>query len=185
MANELYDSFLRRLSDAVDEFIVHQTRSGRIIIADTPRLDDERLFAEERDTQAALLRKAVTYAEFALGHEAYVNTAMETGASPYTIALADWFGAPRVLEINVDAWTGERGQLIRVKARDNVLVARVTLVIRDAQENMLEMGEAVQAEPGSAWWHYTTRSAVSIEPFPILEATAEDLPGNSDTFVVS
>ena len=115
----------------------------------------------------------------------YIDKAQSTGTTAYTIALADWFCMPDVLEINVDNWTGEPGEIIRVKAKDNVLVARVSVVIRDAQENVLEEGEAVRSEKGSAWWNYTTRSRINITPFPIVEATAQDLPGNEDTFVIS
>jgi hypothetical protein len=115
----------------------------------------------------------------------YITKAKRMGVTPYYIALADWFEAPKVLEINVDSWTGKIGQTIRVKARDNVRVTRVNVVIRDADENILETGEATQSEPGSIWWNYTTQTVIKMTPFPIVEATAYDLPGNSDSFVIS
>ena len=117
-------------------------------------------------------------------HE-YVNQAKRTGATAYSIAVTDWSGAPEVLEIDVNGWTGDIGQTIRVKARDNVMVARVSVVIRDAKENVLEMGEAVQSEAGSDWWDYTTKAFVPMNPFPIVEAIAQDLPGNGDSFAIS
>jgi hypothetical protein len=58
-------------------------------------------------------------------------------------------------------------------------------MIRDGEENLLEMGEAVQEAAGSSWWKYTTRSSITMEPFPSVEATARDLPGNQDSFVIS
>ncbi|HSL29686.1 MAG TPA: hypothetical protein VK900_10835, partial [Anaerolineales bacterium] len=63
-------------------------------------------------------------------------------------------------------------------------VAAVTIVIRDAQGNLLERGEAVQSAAGSAWWHYTTRTRIPMNPFPAIEATARDLPGNEDSFTI-
>ena len=144
-----------------------------------------------RDTRKykTLIRQSferqTTYANFAQTQEAYVDQAKANGATAYSIAVTDWSGAPDVLEIDVDDWTGEIGQTIRVKARDNVMVARVSVVIRDAEENVLEMGEAVQSEAGSDWWDYTTKSLVPMSPFPIVEAIAQDLPGNSDSFVIS
>jgi hypothetical protein len=59
------------------------------------------------------------------------------------------------------------------------------VVIRDAEENVLEMGEAVQSEAGSIWWNYTTKSLVTMTPFPSVEAIAQDLPGNSDSFIIN
>ena len=108
-----------------------------------------------------------------------------SGSTAYNIAISDWFGAPQVLEINVDNWTGEIGQTIRVKARDNVKVAGVAVVIRDANEKILEMGAAVQSEEGSVWWTYTTQALVTMTPFPAVEAIAQDLPGNTDSFIIS
>jgi hypothetical protein len=147
--------------------------------------DDNWKHTKTQKTDQAAVREATTYANFARTQEAYINRAKETGTTPYYIAVADWFGAPRVLEINVDRWEGEIGQTIRVKARDNVMVARVAVVIRDAEENVLEKGEAVQSEAGSAWWTYTTKSLVTMTPFPSIEAIAQDLPGNRDVFVIS
>lgn len=161
------------------------TRSGKIVIADNPMFDDHRGFTDTKKSAQAALQEATTYANFAKHQEVYADKAQGTGATAYTIALADWFGAPTVLEIDVDNWTGEIGQLIRVKARDNVMVASVSVEIRDARENVLEAGDAVQAEEGSAWWNYTTQSQIKMTPFPIVEATAQDLPGNTDTFVIS
>lgn len=168
-----------------DQFANRKTRSGKTIMANKPSFDDNRKNTPTPKTDEAAVREATTYANFARTQEAYVNKAKQTGATAYYIAVADWFGTPRVLEINVDNWDGEIGQTIRVKARDNVMVARVSVVIRDAEDKLLEMGEAVQSEPGGAWWDYTTRSRVRMTPFPGVEATAQDLPGNSDSFIIS
>jgi hypothetical protein len=148
-------------------------------------LDDYRQTNEARKAHEATIRESTTYANFAQTQDVYITKAKGIGVTPYYIALADWFEAPKVLEINVDGWTGKIGQTIRVKARDNVKVARVSVAIRDKDENVLEMGEATPSEPGSAWWNYTTKRLVPMRPFPIVEATAYDLPGNRDAFVIS
>jgi hypothetical protein len=147
--------------------------------------DDHRYKSDSQQTHREALRAATTFARLAEHEEVYINKARETGSTPYNIAIVDWLGAPKVLEINVDDWTGESGQTIRVKAKDSVMVARVAVVIRDAEENMLEAGEAVQVEEGSAWWNYRTQSKIKMKPFPIVEATAWDLPGNTDSFAIS
>jgi hypothetical protein len=163
----------------------HKASSKNVRSVEKRAFYDYPFVTKPQKTDADAVCAATAYADFAKTHEVYLNKAIETGATAYTIALADWFGAPKVLEINVDSWTGGIGQAIRVKARANVMVAHVSVVIRDINENVLEIGEAVQSGPGSAWWNYTTKSFVKMEPFPIVEATAWDLPGHSDSFAIS
>jgi len=166
------------------QFVNSKTGLGKALLVSKIMFDDTWKYIETKTNQAAL-REATTYANFAQTQKSYINKARGKGVTAYYTALADWFCAAKVLEIDVDGWTGKIGQTIHVKARDNVKVARVSVVIRDAEENVLEMGEAVQSETGSAWWNYTTKSLVTMIPFPIVEATAQDLAGNSDSFAIS
>jgi hypothetical protein len=167
------------------QFVVHKTYSGKSIIAGKPLFDDNLAYTETGTMRQAAVRDAATYANFAGTHEVYLRRAEETGTSTYALAVADWFGAPKVLEIDVDGWRGNIGETIRVKARDNVSVMRVVVVIRNAQGQVLEMGDAVQSDEGSAWWNYTTQSSVPLMPLPTLQAIAFDLPGNRDSFTIS
>lgn len=182
---KLYSTiFARGLTGTTDRLNV-QTRSGRNISASKALFDDHREYIDSLQPDQAAILEATTYANFNRINDVYLNREQETGVPAYNLAVADWFVAPRVLEINVDRWTGKSGQTIRVKARDNLLVARVFVVIRDAQGMLLEMGEAVQSEPGSSWWNYTTKSRVTMTPFPTVKAIAEDLPGNRASFMIS
>lgn len=160
--------------------IACRTRSGRTLLVDKPRSKEKRAGAP------ALPRilRAGTYAGFVRTHEAYLERAAETGVDAYTIALAHWFGKPRVLQIDVDRWTGQPRQKIGVKARDSLRVAGVLVVIRDAQGNVLESGEAAPSPTRGDWWTYTTTSCVALTPFPAVEAVARNLPGNRDSFMI-
>jgi len=163
----------------------YKTCSGRTISTRKSMFDDERQFTETRKTPQAVIRAAAKYANFSSTQKIYVNRERNTDATAYTLAIADWFCPPKVLEINVDGWTGEIGQTIRVKAKDNMMVARVLVVIRDADDHVLESGEAVRSPAGNTWWHYTTKSRVNTTPFPTIEAIACDLPGNIGSFIIS
>lgn len=186
MANIYRNIFIRGLTELLGgQSASLRTRSGKKILAANPMRADRREDGETEETPQDALRKAATYASFAHTQEAYVNKARRSEATAYTIALTDWFEVPEVLEINVDTWTGKPGQTLRVKARDNFMVAGVTVIIRDMDDNVLEKGEAVQSKSGNTWWHYTTQAYVTMEPFPIVEAIARDLAGNQDTFVIS
>lgn len=186
MANIHRHISIQGLTDILGERSANlRTRSGKTLHASRAMFDDRQADAQAAKTTQDALRQATTYANFADRQDVYINRARRNEVTAYSIALTDWLGAPKVLEIDVDAWTGEIGQTIRVKARDNVRVAGVLVVIRDAQENVLEIGEAVQAEASSAWWNYTARSHVTTTPFPTVEAIARDLPGNRDSFAIS
>ena len=165
--------------------VTHVTGSGRTLVAGKPASDQNPTFHGAGTIPQAAVRNAGTYASFAETQEVYVRTAVERGMTPYALAVADWYGAPKVLEIDVDAWTGNAGETIRVRARDNVCVARVLVTVRDAEGTVLESGEAVVAEAGSLWWNYTTQSSVVLTPFPTVQAVAMDLPGNRDSFTIS
>ncbi|HSL44515.1 MAG TPA: hypothetical protein VK897_13850 [Anaerolineales bacterium] len=170
-----------------DQAVYCTTHSGKTIFVRGDRCDGNWKYMSMSipKRNPAAIRAAALYAGFARTQDAYVDLECATGVSAYTLALADWFGGPKVLQLDLDGWTGEIGQTIRVKARDNILVAAVTVVIRDPQRNFLEMGEAVQTEDGGPWWHYTTQTRVAMSPFPTVAAIIQDLPGNRDAFVIS
>ena len=161
-----------------------KTCSGKTLLVGKPAFNDGGESAQTEVTPQVALRRATTYATFARNQDTYVNKAHDKTVTPYTIAISDWFCAPTVLLVSVDAWTGRPGQTIRVKARDNIRVASVTIVIRDEEGNVLETGEAVSSKAGNTWWKYTTKVSISMKPFPRVEATARDLAGNQNTFIL-
>ena len=188
MANIYRNTYMRGLNGAGEDQAVYcTTHAGKTIFVNGYRCDGNRKYMSMSipKRHPAAIRAAALYAGFASTQDVYIDRECETGVSAYTIAIADWFGAPKVLEMDLDGWTGQIGQTIRVKARDNIMVAAVSVVIRDAQKNFLEMGEAVQAEDGGAWWNYTTQSLVELDPFPTVAAIAQDMPGNRDVLVIS
>src|SRR5690606_26882868 len=151
MANIFGNIFIRGLTDILDDPFMHQrTRSGETILARKLMAEFRQEAAIEKTT-AEFLREATTYANFARTQDLDVQRARRFEAPAYALAFADWFREPRVLEIDVDAWTGEPGQKIRVKARDRICVTGVCVMIRDEQGNVIESGMATKSE-ASSWW---------------------------------
>ena len=185
MARHYSTIFARGLAGIAEDPSEVHTRSGKNVTARKVLFDDNREYLELLKPAQAAILEASTYAHFAKTQDLYLERELETGMTAYNVALADWFVAPKVLQINVDHWTGRPGQIIRVKARDNVRVVKVLVMIRDGEGNVLEAGEAVQMEAGSAWWHYTTTTTVALTPFPNVKAVARDMPGNSASFTIS
>ena len=185
MAKFHHSMSARGVTDNIaDQFVICSTRSGKTFFASAPGFHIG-ASKEAHQTPEDAFRAAAAYAAFAAIQDVYIGRAQDSGTTAYDLALIDWFGKPKIFEIDMDSWTGKMGQIVRVKARDNVMIARVAVVIRDAQGSMLEAGEAVRSEAGSAWWIYTTRSFVPMSPLPGVEAIAWDLPGNRDSFLIN
>lgn len=157
-----------------DQLVIKQDKAGRTIIAASPTVDPNRTYTEAQQAQQEKFREATTYAKDAKTQEVYQEKAEGTPKTPYNVAMADWFHAPEVQEIDVEGWTGEAGEVIRIKAVDDVQVTQVTVLITNNSGTVLEQGAAVNT--GSGWWTYTTQSS-SAEASRIV-ASARDLPGN-------
>src|SRR5215213_1871804 len=105
MAKVYNNIFVRGLTGAVgDQFVIRKTKSGRTIIANKPMFDENREFTEAQQEQQKAFRKATVYAKVARTQPIYVERAKGTDQTPYNLAVADWFGRPKVLGIITGDW---------------------------------------------------------------------------------
>lgn len=179
MAKVRNNIFVRGLSGSVgDQFVVKQDKNGRTIISNVPTFNENRTFSESQLGQQEKFREAVEYAKEAKSQQVYVDKAEDSSRTPYNVAMADFFHAPEILELDVTAWHGEAGQVIRIKAMDDVQVTQVNVVITDSAGAVLEQGAAAQSD--NRWWNYTTTAAAAGDPRVVV--TARDLPGNLAEF---
>ena len=175
MAKVRNNIIIQGLSGSLGEqLVIKQDKAGRTIVGVAPSFDPNRTYTEAQTEQHEKFRDASIYAKGAKGEEIYVEKAEGTPMNPYNVAMADWFHAPEVTEIDAEAWSGQAGQMIRIQAVDNVQVSQVNVVITDAENAVVEQGAAVRAE--GAWWAYTTTATVAGEVKIVV--TARDLPGN-------
>ena len=156
------------------QILIRQDKAGRTIISARPRYNANRILSETQKQHHDNFREAAAYARAARGEAVYISKAAGTPMNPYNVALADWFHAPEILDMDLGDWSGQPGKVIRVKAIDDVLVSDVTVRIQGAGGALLEQGEATQAD--GLWWEYTTKStgSGSLTVF----AAAQDMPGN-------
>jgi hypothetical protein len=178
MAKVFNNIFVRGLKGAVGEqFVIRRTRSGKTIIANMPSFDENREYTETQKEHQEAFREATVYAKKAKTQEVYINKAKGTGATAYNMAVADWFNVPEVVDVDISDWTGQAGETIRVKAKDDTAVIAVHLIFRNS-DIIVEEGDAVPSEIDGLLWTYTTQTAMpEISPL-FLAATAHDLPGN-------
>ena len=186
MAKIQNNIFLRGLTGSLgDQFVIRRDRAGRTIIANKPVFDENREFTESQKSHHNAFRQATTYARFAREQEVYVLKAAGTPQTPYNVAVADWFHAPQVLEIDTSGFTGKKGQVIRIRAVDDVMVTHVSVVIHGDNNAALEEGEALPSQQDKTLWIYTAKSDTPTASIARVSATAEDLPGHHQRMTVS
>lgn len=70
-----------------------------LIVTVRPVFSEDRVCNESELTQQEAFREATQYAVGAKDNPIYVNLAKGADAIAYNLAVADWFGQPKVLEI--------------------------------------------------------------------------------------
>jgi hypothetical protein len=102
--------------------------------------------------------------------------------SAYNVAIRDFLEAPKIHEIDTKDYTGEAGQLIRVRATDDFMVKSVTITVANAEGEVVETGEALARGKKGLWRFTTTIRRLSVKG-TVITAVAKDYPGNETTQV--
>jgi hypothetical protein len=130
MAKVRNNVIVRGLSGSFgDQMVIKIDKAGRTIISNKPEFDENRQFTPAQQAQHEKFREARVYASETKDLDVYVAKAEGTPMSSSNIAMADWFHAPEIKEIDLSEWTGQIGQYIRILAMDDVQVAQVSVVI--------------------------------------------------------
>lgn len=168
--------FLNRLSGSLgDQLIVKKGRGGRTIICAKPTFREDREFSPAQLARQQAFREAAAYARTQKHNPIYIEKAEGTGKCSYNVAIGDYLHPPQILEVDLSGWIGDGGQVLRIRAQDDVQVNQVTVTITDKAGNMVEQGEAV--EVGALWWEYTTTAMVSGNAKVTVRVL--DLPGRA------
>ncbi len=160
--------FLRGLSGTLGKhFVLRQMKDGRTIISAKPDFS-QRKFSREQLSHQQRFREATAYArQAAKTNPIYQELAKGTTQNAYNLALSDWFNPPVIQSIQQQA-----GHIL-IEATDNVLVAKVTVKLLDANGKIKEQGEAILVK--TPVWEYATTQTGDV----IVEAY--DLAGNRTT----
>ena len=157
-----------------DQLVIYQ-RGGRTIVRTKGRRtappSEAQLAHQER------FREAAAYAKATQGQPAYVEKAASTGQAAYNVAVADFLHPPEILDVDLAGYTGKPGETIRIRARDDLKVNRVSVLIADANDEVVEQGNATQGAIEDWWWEYRTTAACST-PSAKVVAHVEDLAGH-------
>jgi hypothetical protein len=164
--------------------VFRKGRGGSTILATRAPHNKDRVYNAAQLAQQEAFTEAAQYAKGAKNNPIYVQLAKGEEASPYNLAVADWFGKPEILEADNGSWTGQIGQTIRIKANDDTRVTSVQITIQTPDGKMqFEQGQAQPSETEPLWWVYTSTTAVPLTSPVHVVVVAKDLPGNSDQLV--
>ncbi len=155
-----------------DQLTIRQDKAGRTIISAKRTLNPNQVFSDAQKLHQQAFREAAAYAQSAKDLPVYALKAAGTPLNPYNAAVADWFHAPEILDVDLRGWSGQAGQVIRVKAIDDVQVTQVTVAISTESDTLIEQGAATRAD--GLWWQYITAAAGGLK----VLVSAQDLPGH-------
>lgn len=162
--------------------VVLRRRAGTLLVCKVPTASSVPPTDEQTGVRNTF-KEAASYAKYAIKdkdiRKIYRGVA-KRGVSVYNTAVADYFQAPKILAVSTKAYTGMAGDIIEVRAEDDVLVTGVTVELFSADGQLLESGEAVMPENKPDWQYTATQANANLTGTRVV-ATAKDLPGN-ETF---
>ena len=138
----------------------------------------DQLAQMEKFRLAALYGKAVLADP--VTKQVYEDASARKGVPAFALTVGDFLNAPAVDEIDLSVYTGKTGDLIRVRASDDVEVSGVTVAIRAQNGDVLEQGATVWS-PAVGRWTYTATTTLAQGQAVSIEVSATDRPGHRTT----
>jgi hypothetical protein len=161
--------------------IVFRQVNGKTFISKRPakpgKISPAQQKQRERFSEAAAyareqIRDQATRDEYARGINDHKHSA-------YAVAVTDFMTAPKIHEVDIRAYRGRSGNLIRIKATDDFKVTAVEVKIINAAGAQVECGPAWQQS--KLQWHYNAQQANATLSGTRVIVTASDKPGNQAT----
>jgi hypothetical protein len=157
MAKVEFNSSVSQVHGKVDRW-VYRERDGRAQVFPYQKQKDRPTPAQLGQRQR--FRDAQAYAKSVLADPlkslSYRKLAAERGGPANAILVANFYNPPVIEQVDLSAYRGQAGDLIRVLATDAIEVAGVTITIRDAGAAILETGAATKDH--SVWVYRSTTS---------------------------
>ena len=155
---------------------VYRRAGDRTIVSPKPAHDRKRKISSDEQVTRIRLRSANSYA-LGVGPELmerYRAVARARHCPIFAVANRDFLNPPVIDAIDLGAYSGQPGQLIRIRAHDDFEVRDVAVAIHSASGAKLESGPAVR-QPDDAW-HYRAMVSAGLSGQVTIEVTARDWP---------
>jgi hypothetical protein len=167
------------LSGKIGDLLIFRQKNGKTIVAKIAEYSDNP--SEEQKKSRKRFQKATIYAKGAIDdpqiREQYDEVAKKKkGLTAYNIAVADFFNAPDIEEIDLSGYAGDVGDEIKIIASDDFKVISVHVEIINADGETVEKGYAAHST-GNLWIYVATQNNRIIEGNKFV-VSATDMPGN-------
>ena len=160
--------------------LVFKHYGDEVVVARKPDLSGVEPTTAQIAAQARF-REAVLYGKMVVADPAtktlYQAAARAEGKPMFSLAVADFYHAPEVTEVDMSNY-GVDWQ----KTPDGKFA--MVLALADADGNPLEQGPALETPAGSGRWVYLVTVAVAAGTTVRLTVTVNDRPGNVTTHQV-
>jgi len=170
------------LSGRVGNFVFRRRKSDDKVFVSRVPVQSEEEPSESQKVVHRKFQKAIVYGKSAISdpatQELYAAKAAG-GRSAFNVAVADFFNAPQIEEINLDNYTGQVGSTIAITVTDDFMVSEVHVKIENQDGTLVEEGEA---QPGNTEFEWVYTGTVLNESLAgdKITVTAYDMPGNKD-----
>jgi len=180
MARNRNNILARGFSGAVGKQLVLRTSGERTFLANRPSKNPNRVPTPAQEAVQLKFRESVIYAKAAIQDPALkldYQAVARPGQSAFNVAFNDAYKGPELSNLNTEAYAGNPGDIITVRAIDNFFIDSVRISILDSNGSVLEEGAATPNANGLDFSYTVTQSNVSL-PGTTIRAAAEDLPKN-------
>jgi hypothetical protein len=169
------------LSGKVGDTIVFRQAGNKTIATKAPVKrgpdgTEPQLAARRTFQMAAIYGKAISANPET---KAPYQAAAKEGQTAYNVAVADFFLAPDIQEIDVSAYYGQPGDVIKIKVTDDFKVQSVKVFIHNDDGSLVEQGDAKQED--TIQWIYTATAINTRLSGDKITITATDQPANLTT----
>ena len=181
MAKIKFNSIVDEVSGGFGN-LVFRASNGKTIMANKPTMRAE--LSEDQAAHRIRFRRAVAYGRSVMANaevRAIYDLVAEKKEIPvFALTVADFFNAPDIQDLDVLAYTGKVGDVIKIEAMDDFGVMSVHVSLADNQtEAAIENGSAVETAPGSGQWVYTATTAAPAGINVRVNVVATDRPGGT------
>jgi hypothetical protein len=179
MAESKNNVLTHGLTGLVGDMIVFRNRGGKTFVSTKPK---ERTGepSENQKQHQGRFQEAILYAKTAIADpatKAEYSKAIAGNETAYNIAVADFFHAPDIKDVDLSKYAGKIGETITIRATDNFKVTEVSVTIFNADGTEVEHGLAVISANGIDWLYTASAENASLDGDRIV-IRASDLPGN-------
>lgn len=166
------------LSGKVGDLLVFRRHGNQTVVAKIPQSKNKA--TESQLENRRRFQQAVLYATSKLADPATKDSyqaAAKGTQTAYNVAIADFFNAPDIHEIDLSGYNGQPGDTIRVFVSDDFMVKEVRVTINNQDGSEVENGLATPDTKGRLWTYTVTQTNETVVGDRIV-VTASDMPGN-------